>query len=387
MDERVRIFIEEFEKSLTTDSFIKLTLSKPVDKAADIKNIYLRIIQVKEEKLISATYRYETNDQTKNFSFEDAQVQLGKWLETSFKAAVLFTSEQDLSILKSKKGKWTSFKKPPSQSAKTEVSHDREKVKLIPATAPFLKILGVADDQGQIIPKMADKYRQINKYVEIIDGLIKNQDWVEPIKIVDMGAGKGYLTFALYYYLTEVANIKCQLTGVEIRPELVEKGNEAAKLCGYKNLTFVTDSIENFKQEQIDILIALHACDTATDDSIASGIMGNARLIVTAPCCHKQIRQQLKGVHQEDPLLKYGIFQERQYEMVTDTIRALTLESKGYKSKIFEFVSNEHTRKNIMLVGEKRDSFPPSTVAEGKISAIKAQYGIKYHHLEKALTK
>ena len=196
-----------------------------------------------------------------------------------------------------------------------------------------------------------------------------------------MGSVKGYLTFALYDYLKSTLKLNIKVTGIELRPELVEYCNTTAKKCGYENLKFMCQPIQEFEQDKIDILIALHACDTATDDAIAKGIIAKSQLIICAPCCHKKIRQQVKGKEQESPLLKYGIFKERQFEMVTDTIRALIMEEHQYQSKIFEFVSNEHTRKNIMLVGMKSDS-KNENLAQTKIKRIKQEFQIEEHYLE-----
>lgn len=231
---------------------------------------------------------------------------------------------------------------------------------------------------------MADKYRQINKYLEIFDGLIKNAKLPKNPHIVDMGSGKGYLTFALYAYL-EKLGYQPQVWGVELRKELVDFCNETASFCKYDGLRFIQERIEDFKAEQIDILIALHACDTATDDALFTAIENKARLVVCAPCCHKQVRQQVKGKSLENPLLKFGIFKERAYEMVTDTLRALLLEEQGYKTKVFEFVSNEHTRKNVMLVAEQSHKKPQIESIQAKIDSIKDEFQIDYQYLEKKL--
>jgi hypothetical protein len=198
-----------------------------------------------------------------------------------------------------------------------------------------------------------------------------------------MGAGKGYLTFALYDYLKNKLGLEASVLGVEVRKELVESCNSISEKCQFEGLKFETASIEDVTPDNIDILIALHACDTATDDAIYKGIMSKAKLIVCAPCCHKQIRQQLKGKSFENPILKYGIFKERQFEMVTDTIRSLILEQHQYKTKVFEFVSNEHTRKNILLVGSRTEVRAQNTAE--KIAAIKDDYGIQSHYLEELL--
>lgn len=251
----------------------------------------------------------------------------------------------------------------------------------------FLFHLGIKDQKGKVIPKMADKYKQINKYLEIIEGLLKSTALPKKINIVDMGSGKGYLTFALYDFLRNTQKLDVQITGIELREELVNYCNQVAKKCGYTDLSFVSERIENYEKEKIDVLIALHACDTATDDAIYKGLMSNSSLIICAPCCHKQVRQSVKGTARENPILKYGIFQERQYEMVTDTIRALLLEKNQYKTKVFEFISNEHTRKNVMLVGSKASKAPNIKAIDIQINELKKYYGVHEHYLEIQLKK
>jgi ribosomal protein L30E len=374
-------FFQELKKAIKEDSFVKLTLSKPTRKTADLENVYLREVEIKNEKKISFTYRYKTNDQVKNYNYEEVKVELGNLLQTSFSIATLFTLEKDTITRINKKGKATITNNPPTFSDKLPVTHDKQKEKRA-SESEFLFHLGIKDQQGKVIPKMADKYKQINKYLEIIDGLLKSTPLPKKVNIVDMGSGKGYLTFALYDFLSNTRGLDVQVTGIELREELVTYCNEVAKKCGYSNLSFISERIENYDKDRIDVLIALHACDTATDDAIYKGLMSQSSLIICAPCCHKQVRQSVKGITQENPILKYGIFQERQFEMVTDTIRALLLEKNQYNTKVFEFISNEHTRKNVMLVGTKASKTPNTEVIDAKIAGLKKDYGVAEHYLE-----
>ena len=215
---------------------------------------------------------------------------------------------------------------------------------------------------------------------------MKNVTQREILNVVDMGSGKGYLTFALYDYLTNVLNVKTKITGVEFRKDLVILCNSISKKSSFTNLFFEEGTIENYTTTTtIDVLIALHACDTATDDAIAKGIKANANLIVVAPCCHKQIRKQItlnKKQNDVSFITQYGIFLERQAEMVTDAIRALVLEYFGYKTKVFEFITDAHTPKNIMIVGEKISNHKNED-ALLKIKNAKEFFGIKEHYLEK----
>ncbi|MDG1804920.1 SAM-dependent methyltransferase [Flavicella sp.] len=374
-------FSEVIQTSIAADDFVKITLSKPLRKNDGLRNIYVRLVLIKEELKMSFTYHYKTNDQVKNFGITEGTEELQNFLLTTFRTAVVFTLKEDLQVFVSKK-KVVSFKKgAPSFTNKPPVTHDKPKEKRAEMGA-YLRYLGVTDSDNNVIPKMADKFRQINKYLEIMEGLISNAKLPKQVQIVDMGSGKGYLTFALYDYLVVQRKMNVTVTGIELRKELVDYCNDVAEKCEFENLKFECKPIQEYENQKIDILIALHACDTATDDAITKGIIAKAGLIVCAPCCHKQVRQSLKGKEQEDPILKYGIFKERQFEMVTDTIRALILEKRHYQTKIFEFISNEHTRKNVMLVATKSTKDVDEKALNQKIKGIKDAYGIEEHYLE-----
>ncbi|WGH76125.1 SAM-dependent methyltransferase [Tenacibaculum tangerinum] len=359
-------------------------MSKPIHKSEELANVYVRQIELRGENHFQFLYRYKTNDQTKNYSFEESVEELTHLLSEKFRAVTLFTLENDLLVFISKKKKVSYKTTQPSFKNKLPETHDKPKEKRA-KNSDYLYHLGVTDKEGKVIPKMADKYRQINKYLEIIEAQIQAVTLPEHINIVDMGSGKGYLTFALYDYLVNQKGYTASVTGIELRQNLVDYCNTIAKKCGFKGLLFVAQPIQEYDSNKIDILIALHACDTATDDAIYKGLVSKAALIICAPCCHKQIRQQVKGKEQESPLLKYGIFKERQFEMVTDTIRALILEKNNYTTKVFEFISNEHTRKNVMLIGAKSSKKIDKKRIETKISDLKNSYQIEEHYLETLL--
>ena len=374
-------FFENLDKSYAADTFVKITLSKPAYKSDGLHNIYVRLVTIKEERVFSFTYHYQTNDQVKNYSLAEAKAVFSEVLNQKFKVGILFTLSEDFTIQFSKKGKVSTRSTYPSFKNKPPETHDKPKQRRA-ELGKYLNLLGITDENGVVIPKMADKFKQINKYLEIVENLMKNADLSKDISIVDMGSGKGYLTFALYDYLTNQRKRNVTIKGIELREELVDFCNKTAKECGFEGLSFVRQTIQEYQPKKIDILIALHACDTATDDALAKAISANAQLVITAPCCHKQIRQQLKGKEQESPILKYGIFKERQFEMVTDTIRALLLEKNQYATKVFEFISIEHTPKNVMLVGQKSNKKPDVEKLTKKINDLKNEYGIESHYLE-----
>ena len=378
-------FFDTISDSVLKDNFVKLTLSKPISKSFNLPNVYVRLITIKEEKVFQFTYRYSTNDQTKNYAISEAFDELGLLLMEKFRAGVVFTLEHDLQVFVSKKKKVSYKKGAPSFKNKLPEFHDKPKEKRVNLKSKYLQHLGITDSNFKVIPKMADKYRQINKYLEIIEGLLASVNADKQLQIVDMGSGKGYLTFALYDYLVNIKSYNVSVTGIELREHLVDYCNDIASKCDFKNLDFIAQKIQEYDDNKIDVLIALHACDTATDDAIYKGLSAKSDLIICAPCCHKQIRQQVKGKEQESPLLKYGIFKERQFEMVTDTIRALILEQNNYNTKVFEFISNEHTRKNVMLVGSKSTKKKDVTKITKKIEGLKEAYQIEEHYLETLL--
>lgn len=374
---------DTLKNSIQKNNFVKITLSKPLRKKDELPNVYVRQIELKGSVFFQFLYRYTTNDQVKNYSLEETMSELKHLLFEKFRTATLFTLDNDLLIFISKKKQISYKTTQPSFKNKPPITHDKPKEKRV-ELSEYLQHLGITDKNNRLIPKMADKFRQINKYLEIIEGLLSSVNTSKEINIVDMGSGKGYLTFALYDYLvnTKGYGYKVRITGIELRQNLVDYCNKIAQKSGFTHLNFVAQRIEDYNNDAIDILIALHACDTATDDAIYKGLSAKSDLIICAPCCHKQIRQQVKGKEQESPLLKYGIFKERQFEMVTDTIRALILEKNNYNTKIFEFISNEHTRKNIMLVGSKSIKNKDIENINEKITALKEAYKIKSHYLE-----
>ncbi len=387
--EKISVFCASVADSLSAGDFLKLSLGHYKGAEGQLKKILIKKILIKRADMVSFTYRYETRDIVKNYAPEEGVRRVEGFLNTGFQSATLFTTGFDL-VYEENKGK-VSLKKTDVQGrAAVSLEHDRAKNRLIvPEGKTYLHDLKITDEAGAVYKGAQDKYRQINKYVEILSTLVKNIPVDKTLKIADMGSGKGYLTFALYDYLTDVLKVKADVTGVEYRPDLVALCNDVATRAKFDGLKFVQGSIEDYEAKALDILIALHACDMATDDAIAKGIKAQADLIVVAPCCHKQIRQEMeahKARGELDFVTKHGIFLERQAEMVTDSIRALILEYFGYSTKVFEFISDAHTAKNVMIVGTRTAK---AGIHDEKIKAriqeAKDFFGIQHHHLEKMM--
>jgi len=383
-------FILSMQTSLDDNTFVKLSLGNYKGKEENLKNIYIKRIAIKGEEKLSFTYRYKTRDIVKNYSPAEGIGKILDFLNQEFYVSTLFTTAFDLSFENLHNKKIIIRKNAPTITTVPSADHDRSKNRLISANEkPYLTTLKITDETGKVLPNSQDKYKQINHYIEILSTLIKEIPARETVKVVDMGSGKGYLTFALYDYLTNVLKLNSEVTGVEFRPELVDLCNKIAKTSSFSKLSFEPGTIENYDNSGANILIALHACDTATDDAIYKGITAQADLIVVAPCCHKQIRRQMeagKATNELDFLTKYGIFLERQAEMVTDRIRALILEYYGYKTKVFQFISDAHTPKNVMIVGIKSQGIhlKDEQILQ-KIKDSRAYFGIEYHHLEKMM--
>jgi len=389
-------FANLLKTSIADKNLVKLSLGNYKGNDKELKNLYVKLVKIKRVDMLSFNYRYKTRDIFKNLLLEEGSNLIINLLSNDFKIATLFTVHKEIIIEHDKKGLIKLRERELNVKLEPKLTHDKEKKRIIkPSDNPYLHALKITDAEGNVFKNAQDKYKQINQYIEILSSLIKELPEGTIKNVVDMGSGKGYLTFALYDYLHQQLNLKAKVTGVEFREDLVSLCNDIAKQSHFEQLHFVEGTIEDYKVKEINLLIALHACDTATDDAIFKGINAGAELIVVAPCCHKQIRREIekhKVKNDVSFLTKYGIFLERQAEMVTDGIRALILEYYGYKTKVFEFISDAHTPKNVLVVGVKRAESPKTKDQSEerakilqKIKDTKAYFGIDYHQLERLL--
>jgi SAM-dependent methyltransferase len=390
-------FKDQLTQSISNNEFVKISLGNYQGNEKELKNLYVRKVKIKRSDMLSFTYRYKTRDIIKNFGIEEGVNLVMNFMSNDFKIATLFSTRKELILEHGKKQVITLREKMLTVALQPTLSHNKEKKRPIQSAGKtYLSELKLTDAEGNVYKNAQDKYKQINQYIEILSSLIKELPAKSIQHVVDMGSGKGYLTFALYDYLVGVLQEQVQVTGVEYREDLVLLCNTIAGKSGFKDLNFAEGTIQDYQVEAIDLLIALHACDTATDDAIYKGIKANAKLIVVAPCCHKQIRREMekhKVKNEVSVLTRYGIFMERQAEMVTDGIRALILEYFGYKTKVFEFISDAHTPKNVLVVGIKSNANEGNadkraarkTEIKQKIEETKTYFGIGYHHLERLL--
>ncbi len=367
---------------------VKLVLSKYRGEERELKRIDIRLVELRGERHLTFVYKYATQDTTKNLAVEAGVARVAKLLGSEFRAAHLFTKEAELEVLYNRKGKGRVFHRKGQIREVPSTDHNRAKQRLLDPAAPFLWELGVTGKAGIVLPSKSDKWRQINRFLEIFVAAFDRSALAteKRIRVVDFGAGKGYLTFAIHHYLRNVRGVEAEVTGVELRSELVEFCNRVVKRQSLAGLKMSAGDVEHFPLGETDILIALHACDTATDLALYSGLRAGAKMLLASPCCHKQIRPQMKLPEVLQPVLRHGIHLEKEAEMVTDALRVLLLEEAGFKAQIMEFVAAEHTDKNKLLLATRRMTSVPTKPIRAQIDALKLFYGVTEHALERMLT-
>jgi Methyltransferase domain len=377
--------IERLRIALDDATFVKLTLSAPRDRGG-LRNVYARIVELKAGRFVSLTLRHPTRDTTRNVTAEESPAQIGSMLADVFGEAHLFTTAGDWKLRANPAGEGTLKASRPSFTAAPPAAHDREKPRAL-ANAPFLVKLGVTGPDGTARPGMADKLRQCERFVELLGHLVNASPLrdARSVRVCDMGAGKGYLTFATHEFFRK-RGVVASITGIEERADLVAQTDGIARELGCDGLCFKQGSIADSAGAigDADLVIALHACDTATDDALAAGIRAGAPLIVVAPCCHKELRPQLSPPPALAAVMHHGILAARQADLLTDGLRALALESLGYEAKVFEFISSEHTAKNLMIAATRSGSEDPAK--GGQLQALMAAWGITRFRLAEAVT-
>ena len=380
-------FFHLLGSAVSDRQLLKLVLSK-YRGSEPLKQVQIRPVQLKQQWLLSFTYKYQTNDVTRNLDAADALTEIRSLVANSFSAANLFTTAAEAQLAISKKGK-VLYQHKQLQHVATALpsAHNREKQRYLTLQRPFLQELGVTDAQQQLIPSMSRKWKQINKFIEIFSNAVQESGLKErqQLHVADFGSGKAYLTFAMHDYLTNTLGLQAKVTGVELRQNLVDLCNNTAKKLSLAGIDFEQGDVKHFQARGINVMIALHACDIATDYAIHMGIETGAEIIMCSPCCHKQIRPQMKLPDILAPMLTHGIHLGQEAEMVTDSVRALLLEAFGYTTKVFEFISLEHTSKNKMILAIKNKQKINKDKFISQVIEIKRFYGINQHYLERLL--
>lgn len=380
-------FLARLETSLAQNTFVKLVLAKYRGAEVELQRLVVRPVSVREQPCLSFVYSYKTRDITKNLPLPEGLEAIAALLPQAFKNAHLLSLTDELQLVFSKKDKSNLFIGQAVQREAPSAEHNREKKRFLELSRPFLTDLGVTTARHELIPAMARKWKQINKFIEVFSHALNASALPldQPIHAIDFGSGKGYLTFAMHDYLRASLGLDARVSGVELREDMVALGNAAAARLEQPGLAFQHGDVRSYTPAALDIMIALHACDVATDYAIHLGIRCGAAIIMCSPCCHKQIRPQMHSPALLRPMLQYGVHLGQEAEMVTDSLRALLLEACGYETKVFEFVSLEHTNKNKMILAVKRTEPVNPTELLEKIQGIKTFYGIEEHCLETLL--
>ncbi len=387
-------FAQWLEHALASATFVKLVLAKPRAVSGDLVRVSVRPVTLKGELCLSFVHTHPTRDITQNSGVAAGLRQVCELIDGAFGHAHLFTATEEIELLISKKGRRTLLRRPvgataaPPDATGDPPAHDRAKHRFVDIERAFLTELGVTDAQHRLVPAMARKWKQINKFVEVLDHALaaSGLKTAATLDVVDFGSGKGYLTFALHDHLRHALGLPARVVGVELRADMVDLCNGVVQRLGLAGLRFEQGDVRSVAPAAIDIMIALHACDTATDHAIATGVRAGAAIILCSPCCHKELRPQLLSPHPLRPLLKHGVHLGQQAEMLTDALRAMLLEACGYDAQVFEFVALEHTRKNKMILAVKRVAGPADeAVAWRQIADLKAFYGIRDQCLETLL--
>jgi len=353
--------LNELLSQILNKDLVQIILSNSQDKefAAKIK---VRPVLIKGELLFQETLYRGTQVFHENYDGTDMVARVETLLTETFRQGEFQGGNMNATVLVSKKGKMTIKTKQlqgsvPKQRELSDLSHNREKQYILQEGVPvdFLVGLGVQTSEGKITKNRYDKFRQINRYLEFIEDVLDKLPTDRTIRIIDFGCGKSYLTFAMYYYLHVLQKRDICVTGLDLKKDVIAHCNELAQKCGYDKLTFEVGDISTYEgSDAVDMVVSLHACDTATDYALDKAVKWGASVIMAVPCCQHEVNKQI-ACSQLQPLLKYGLIKERMAALITDAVRANLLEEQGYDAQILEFIDMEHTPKNLLIRAVKRN--------------------------------
>lgn len=331
-------------------SLIHMTISNPKTKGG-IKKIIIRPVELKNAIYYQKASYEEKKVFHENLTEDECKAAVEDILK-DFKQVEMVTEEERLTALISKKGKATvKIKKNACACKERDLSHNRKKEYLIPegTPIPYLVDLGVMTKEGKIVHSRYDKYRQINRFLEFIEDILASLPKDRTVRILDFGCGKSYLTFAMYEYLHERKGYEVEMIGLDLKADVMDHCNELAEKYGYDNLKFYTGDIADYEDDKpIDMVVTLHACDTATDFALEKAVRWGAKVILSVPCCQHELNAKIASKDLA-PIMDYGLLKERFAALLTDGLRAKLLEEQGYQVQILEFIDMEHTPKNILI--------------------------------------
>ena len=349
----------------------QIIISNPKN-CSDISKVKIRPIMLKEKLVFQVTEYKGAQVFHENYEKQALIDKVEEYLKDKFKQMEVSAASMQATVLISKKGKVTIKKKSIQTEKNLDLSHNKVKKYILQegTIIPFLVDLGVQTKEGKIVRSNYDKFRQINRYLEFIADVMPVLPKDRPINIIDFGCGKSYLTFALYYYMKILCKRDIRVIGLDLKEKVIEECNALAIRYGYDNLKFVTGDVSTYTGEgNVDMVVTLHACDTATDYAIEKAVNWGAKVIFTVPCCQHEINKQIEN-EQLKPLLKYGLIKERISALITDAIRANILEEQGYQVQVMEFIDMEHTPKNILIRAVKEKERKEKDTGIDKLTEI-----------------
>ncbi len=356
-----------FEDTIDID-LVQVIISNSSDKSRIIK-VKLRPVMVKKELLFQASEYIGQQIFHSNYNKRELMAKLPEWFDGLFRQAEIITKQGKATVLISKKGKATvnykltknnlhsdNIQNTTNSETNEELYHNKKKNYILQegTPLPFLVDLGVMTREGMIVKAKMDKFRQINRFLEYIGDVLPFLSQERELTILDFGCGKSYLTFALYYYLKILKGYQINVIGLDLKSEVIKHCNQLSERYGYDKLRFLEGDIASYNGSNcVDMVVTLHACDTATDHALYKAVSWGAQVILSVPCCQHELNKQIDSDILK-PILKYGIVKERMAALITDALRAELLETKGYKVQLLEFIDMEHTPKNILIRAVKR---------------------------------
>lgn len=342
--------LEEILDAVLNWELLDMTLSNRKN-AGDIQKIKIRPVIIKDNLVFQAAQYTKTQVFHKNIAEDEIRDWVLECIRNDFKQTQIKTGDKEYTILSGKKGNVTVKEREAVGGRKGNLSHNRKKTYILPegTPVPFLVDLGVMTAEGKIVRSKYDKYRQINRFLEFIQDVLPELPKDRELTMIDFGCGKSYLTFAMYYYLNILMGYSVKMIGLDLKEDVIRHCNELRDKYGYDQLEFIHGDIADFEgADSVDMVVTLHACDTATDHALYKAIRWNARVILSVPCCQHELNGQIKN-DMLAPVFHYGLLKERMAALITDGLRGQLLEVMGYKTQLLEFIDMEHTPKNILI--------------------------------------
>ena len=366
------------------ETFISATLSNPKDKSY-YRKLEIKLINIKFTNVYQFIYYSDTQVFHKNLNYKETLKAFEKEILDNYKNAQIFTSLNDYSLF-SNRLKDVNIKKLKPSKVKITQTNNRQKNYILPENTfiPFLFELGIVNEEGKMHNSKYSKFKQVNRYLEFIDDIIDNFDKNKTINIIDFGCGKSYLTFATHYYFKEIKKMNVNIIGLDLKKDVINNCNKIVSKYNLEGLKFITGDIKDYiSEEDVDMVISLHACDTATDYALNQAIKWKSKVILAVPCCQHELNKQIKA-NNLVAVNDYGLIQERMASLLTDLSRAEILKSQGYKTQILEFIDLEHTPKNILIRAVYSNNKDEEAIE--KLNTLKKEFNYTLT-LEKLLNK